>query len=89
MHLILFLFTVLKIYKVKLFNEHFIGLEPSHWTRSDITSRALSYQLNNTDIFANAWAPTQTFDTLDLATREAIKDGAENVSKNLNVLSDK
>lgn len=61
-------------------NEKFLYLVPSHWSRSDIIARALSHELNNTDIFANAWAPTQAFDTLDLATREAITDGAENVS---------
>ncbi|XP_053380578.1 proprotein convertase subtilisin/kexin type 4-like isoform X2 [Mercenaria mercenaria] len=67
----------LKIYKVKLFNNHIPVLEPSHWTCSDIIARALVYNLDTIDIFANAWAPTKPFDTLDLATRDAVSYGAK------------
>lgn len=81
--LISFHLTVLKIYKVILLNGQHFALEPSHWSGSDIFSRALSHKPNNIDIFANAWAPTKAFDTLDQATREAIKNGAKNVSKSL------
>ncbi|XP_053380046.1 proprotein convertase subtilisin/kexin type 4-like [Mercenaria mercenaria] len=72
------LLLMLKIYQVKLFNDQIPILEPSHWTASDIISRALVHASDDIDIYANAWAPTKPFDKLDLATRDAIVDSAEN-----------
>jgi hypothetical protein len=70
----------LKIFKVILLESTFLELEPRHWSHSDVISRALNYNLNTTDIFANAWAPVMPFDKLDVATKDVINHGATHVS---------
>ena len=57
-----------------------LGLHPEHWTSSDIFARALKYNLDIIDIFANAWGPVNPFDKLDIATNDVISYGASNVS---------
>ncbi|XP_060571690.1 proprotein convertase subtilisin/kexin type 4-like [Ruditapes philippinarum] len=66
----------LKIFKVILIGSTLPVLEPKHWSDSDVISRALSYNLNTTDIFANAWAPVRPFDKLDVAIKDVISHGA-------------
>ncbi|XP_053389301.1 neuroendocrine convertase 1-like, partial [Mercenaria mercenaria] len=66
----------LKIFKFELVNIRDFKLTPAHWTASDITARALVYELDKIDIFVNAWTTTESFDQLDLATRNAIIHGA-------------
>ncbi|XP_053389948.1 neuroendocrine convertase 2-like isoform X2 [Mercenaria mercenaria] len=68
-------FAALKIYQVISF-EGIVELHPKHWTESDITSKALTHRLDKIDIFVNAWTSTNTFDPLDLGTRESLAYGA-------------
>ncbi|XP_053391399.1 proprotein convertase subtilisin/kexin type 6-like [Mercenaria mercenaria] len=67
-------FAALKIFGVKSF-KGIVELHPKHSSQSDITSKALTHRLDKIDIFVNAWRATNTFDHLDLATREALAYG--------------
>ncbi|XP_053380577.1 proprotein convertase subtilisin/kexin type 4-like [Mercenaria mercenaria] len=67
---------------IKMFAVRMVAQPPHtpilrHLTASDIVSKALTHRLDDIDIYVNAWTPSAPFDSLDLATREAIAHGAK------------